>query len=114
MIGSSILIDGTKIKANASSRQSKSSDALEKEIDTIFKESIETDKYEDEIYGDSTPYQIPEELVDKKKRFENIKVAKKKLDEENLKKVNVADNDARIMKHKDDARNLPTIVRLML
>lgn len=104
MIGSSILIDGTKIKANASSRQSKSSDALEKEIDTIFKESIETDKYEDEIYGDSTPYQIPEELVDKKKRFENIKVAKKKLDEENLKKVNVADNDARIMKHKDGSK----------
>jgi hypothetical protein len=32
MIGSSISIDGTKIKANASSRQSKSSDAIEKEM----------------------------------------------------------------------------------
>ncbi|AGF97565.1 Mobile element protein [Methanosarcina mazei Tuc01] len=82
MIGSSISIDGTKIKANASSRQSKNSDSLEKEIDRILKESIETDKYEDEIYGDSTPYQIPEELVDKKKRLEKIKNAKKKLDEE--------------------------------
>jgi transposase len=104
MIGSSISIDGTKIKANASSRQSKSSDALEKEIDKILKESIETDKYEDEIYGDSTPYQIPEELVDKKKRLEKIKIAKKKLDEEKLKKVNVTDNDALIMKHKDGSK----------
>ncbi len=56
LIGSSISIDGTKVKANASPRQSKSSDALKKEIDKILKESIETDKYEDEIYGDSTPY----------------------------------------------------------
>ena len=104
MIGSSISIDGTKIKANASSRQSKNSDSLEKEIDRILKESIETDKYEDEIYGDSTPYQIPEELVDKKKRLEKIKNAKKKLDEEKLKKVNITDNDARIMKYKDGSK----------
>jgi transposase len=104
LIGSSISIDGTKVKANASPRQSKSSDALEKEIDKILKESIETDKHEDEIYGDSTPYQIPEELVDKKKRLEKIKAAKKKLDEEKLKKVNITDNDARIMKHKDGSK----------
>jgi transposase len=75
---------------------------LSKKIDRILKESIETDKYEDEIYGDSTPYQIPEELVDKKKRLEKIKNAKKKLDEEKLKKVNITDNDARIMKHNKD------------
>ncbi|WP_148706196.1 transposase [Methanosarcina siciliae] len=104
MIGSSISIDGTKVKANASSRQSKSSDALEKEIDKILKESIETDKHEDEIYGDSTPYHIPEELVDRKKRLEKIKAAKKKLDEEKLKKINITDNDARIMKHKDGSK----------
>ena len=101
LIGSSISIDGTNVKANTSPRQSKSSDALEKEIDNILKESIETDKYEDEIYGDSTPYQIPEELVNRKKRLEKIKAAKKKLDEEKLKKVNITENDARIMKHWD-------------
>ncbi|MGD9775893.1 MAG: IS1182 family transposase, partial [Methanosarcina sp.] len=48
--------------------------------------------------------QIPEELVDKKKRLEKIKNAKKKLDEEKLKKVNITDNDARIMKHKDGSK----------
>ena len=44
--------------------------AIEKEIDKILRESIETDEHEDEIYGDSTPYRMPEELVDKKYRLE--------------------------------------------
>jgi transposase len=101
LIGSSISIDGTKVKANASPRQSKSSDAIEKEIDKILRESIETDELEDEIYGDTTPYRMPEELVDKKYRLEKIKAAKKKMDEEKLKKVNITDPDAKIMKHKD-------------
>ncbi len=101
LIGSSISIDGTKVKANASSKQSKNSDAIEKEIDKILRESIETDEREDEMYGDSTPYKMPEELVDKKYRLEKIKAAKKKMDEEKLKKINITDPDAKIMKHKD-------------
>jgi len=104
LIGSSISIDGTKVKANASPKQSKSSDAIEKEIDKILRESIETDEREDEIYGDSTPYKMPEELVDKKYRLEKIKAAKKKMDEEKLKKVNITDPDAKIMKHKDGSK----------
>src|SRR5450759_4379036 len=62
-----ISLDGTKIKANASVKQSKDADALDKEIDKILKESIEIDKAEDEMYGDSTPYEMPKELVDKTK-----------------------------------------------
>jgi transposase len=104
LIGSSISIDGTKVKANASPKQSKSSDAIKKEIDKILRESIETDELEDEIYGDSTPYQMPEELVDKKYRLEKIKATKKKMDEEKLKKVNITDTDAKIMKHKDGSK----------
>jgi len=101
LIGSSISIDGTKVKANASPKQSKSSDAIEKEINKIHKESIETDKREDEMDGNSTPYQMPEKMVDKKYRLEKIKAAKKKMDEEKLKKVNIIDPHAKIMKHKD-------------
>jgi len=96
-----ISLDGTKIKANASVKQSKNADALDKEIDKILKESIEIDKAEDEMYGDSTPYEMPKELVNKTKRLEKIKAAKKKLEEEKLEKINVTDNDAKIMKHKD-------------
>ncbi|HJH28683.1 MAG TPA: IS1182 family transposase [Methanosarcinaceae archaeon] len=104
-------IDGTKIKANASVRQSKDADALDKEINKIHKEinkileeSIEIDEEEDEKYGDSTPYQIPEELVDKNKRLAMIQAAKKKLEEQQLNKINVTDNDAKIMKHKDGTK----------
>jgi len=104
LIGSSISIDGTKVKANASPKRSKSSDAIEKEIDKILRESIKIDEREDEIYGDSTPYRMPEELVDKKYRLEKIKAAKKKMDEEKLKKVNITDPDAKIMKHKDGSK----------
>lgn len=104
MISSSISIDGTKVKANASPKQSKSLKYLDKEIDKILRESIEVDKNEDEIYGDSTPYQVPKELANKTKRLEKIKVAKKKLVEEDLKKVNITDNDAKIMKHKDGSK----------
>jgi transposase len=102
-----VSLDGTKVKANASVRQSKDAKALEKEIakihteiDKILNESIEIDKEEDEKYGDSTPYEMPKELLNKTKRLEKIEAAKKKLEEENLKKINVTDNDAKIMKHK--------------
>ncbi len=99
-----ISLDGTKIKANASVKQSKNADALDKEIDRILKESIEIDKAEDEMYGDSTPYQMPKELVNKAKRLEKIIAAKKKLEDEKVDKINVTDNDAKIMKHKDGSK----------
>ena len=102
-----VSIDGTKIKANASVRQSKDADALDKEIkkirkeiDNILSESIEIDKEEDEKFGESTPYEMPKELVNRTRRLEKIEVTKKKLEEEELKKINVTDNDAKIMKHK--------------
>jgi len=102
-----VSLDGTKLKANASVRQSKDAKALDKEIakirkeiDNILNESIEIDKEEDEKYGDSTPYEMPKELVNKTKRLEKIEAAKKKLEEKKLTKINVTDNDAKIMKHK--------------
>jgi transposase len=99
-----ISLDGTKIKASASVKQSKDADALDKEIDRILKESIEIDEAEDEMYGESSPYQIPEELVNKKRRLETILAAKEKLEKKKLDKINVTDNDAKIMKHKDGSK----------
>ncbi len=42
--------------------------------------------------------------MDKKKRLEKIQAAKKKLEEQQLNKINVTDNDAKIMKHKDGTK----------
>ena len=47
---------------------------------------------------------MPKELTDKTKRLEKIQAAKKKLEEEKLTKINVTDNDAKIMKHKDGTK----------
>jgi len=94
-------------------KQSKDADALNKEIDQILKESIEIDEAEDEMYGESSPYQIPEELANKKRRLETIQKAKEKLDEENLDKINVTDNDAKIMKHKDGSKKHRIMAKLL-
>ena len=56
------------------------------------------------MYGESSPYQIPEELANKKRRLEKIQDAKEKLEKENLEKINVTDNDAKIMKHKNGSK----------
>ena len=66
-----IAIDGTKIKANASS----SNLINEKEIQTIrslLKKGIETDKEEDKIFGDKRGDEMPSELKSKKRVRELI------------------------------------------
>ena len=53
----------------------------------------------------SRPYQMPRELMNKKKRMEKIQATKEKLEELKLNKINFTDNDAKIMKYKDGTRN---------
>jgi transposase len=104
LIGSCISLDGTKVKANASPRKSKTPDAIEKAIEKILKESIEHDKMEDELYGDSTPYKVPEELADPKKRKKILEEALKKAEQKKIQKINLTDHDANIMMHKDKSK----------
>jgi hypothetical protein len=42
-----------------------------------------------------------------------IQDAKEKLEEEDLEKINVTDNDAKIMKHKDGSKNHRIIAKLL-
>jgi transposase len=67
---SHLMIDGTKIKANASDEKNISKDALEKldkYIDKIIEEGIKVDEEEDKLYGDRDFHQMPEDLNDKDK-----------------------------------------------
>lgn len=67
-----IAIDGTKIKANASTTNL----INQEEITTIrglLKHGIETDREEDKIYGDKRGHEIPPELTNRKKVHELIK-----------------------------------------
>ena len=61
--GENVYYDGTKIKASASVRNSKTKKKIEKEIEelkkevkTILKEAKEVDEREDALYGDKNPY----------------------------------------------------------
>ena len=102
-----IAFDGTKLKANASIKQTKDKKALQKEmkrvkeeIKKLLKRAEEVDETEDAMYGpDNNGSGIPDEIKDKEYRLKRLQEAKKELEEEKLKKVNVTDTDARLMQN---------------
>lgn len=99
-----IAIDGSKIKANASRNKTFALNELEKKekiIERILQEAEEADKAEDKLYGEKTGYEVPEELRDEEKLLEKIKEAKERIKKEKLKKINMTDPDARMMKKGD-------------
>ncbi len=100
-----IAFDGTKLKANASVRQTREKESLNKEIakitaeiDGLLTRAKEVDEREDLLYGkDSNGSGIPEEIRDKKYRLKKLKEASKQLAEEELNKVNITDPGAHLM-----------------
>ena len=103
-----VAIDGTKIKANASDKQTKSKDDLKKDIDILEKEissfldeAEKIDAEEDTVYGrNKRGDEIPHELAQAKSRKERIEKALKKMKKESSEKINMTDNDAKTMKGK--------------
>ncbi len=82
-----IAIDGTKIKANASSANLVNKEEI-KTIREILKKGIETDKEEDKIYGDKRGDEVPPELTNREKVHEIIqKVRKENKDAKNENKL---------------------------
>ncbi len=83
-------LDGTKIKANASKRQTKGykaikkeHDALSKQIDAFLKEGADVNLTEDLLYGeDKTGDEFPDEIKDRKKRLEKLKQVKEEMEKE--------------------------------
>ena len=101
-----IAFDGTKLKANASVRQSKNSQGLDKEIERIKGEiqkmleaSAKIDELEDKLYPDGDGSEMPKELVKKENRLKKLHAAKEQLESEKLKKINVTDPEAQLMKN---------------
>ena len=100
-----IPFDGTKLKANASLRQTRDRDGLEKEIERIkkkIKEMIEAsakiDELEDKIYPDGDGSEIAEELRKREYRLKKLREAREVLEREKLEKMNVMEPDSRLMK----------------
>jgi transposase len=99
-----IAFDGTKLKANASVRQTRDRDTLEKEIERIKEQmrqaqtSANIDKREDQIYPDGDGSEIAAELRKKEYRLKKLQEAMEVLAREKLEKVNVTDPESRLMK----------------
>lgn len=85
-----LALDGTKIKANASKRQTKDYkaiteeyDALSEQVKNFLKEGASVDHEEDLLYGkDKTGNELPENIREMQKRLETLKQVKEEMEEE--------------------------------
>ncbi len=73
-----ITIDGTKLKANASMNQNRSYREL---VTQILREAEETDRREDELYGDARGDELPEQLRTPEGRRAALEEAKRRIEE---------------------------------
>ena len=85
-----ITIDGTKIKANASMDQNRSYREM---VNEILREAEETDRREDELYGERRGDELPEELRTAEGRREALAEAKRRLEERKGRAVEQNDGD---------------------
>lgn len=100
-----VSIDGTKIKANAANRRTKTRKGYEKwlkrieeEIEKMLKQAKEIEEEEDRQYGeDNRGDELPDQINTKERLREEIKEVMKTLNTDKEKK-NLTDLDARFMK----------------
>lgn len=98
-------VDGTKLEANVSGKQTYSAGRLEKKLTSVeekiadlLAQADEIDAQEDAEFGDASGDEIPEELRDLKRRKEKLLAAKKALEETGRQSVAATDLDSRLMK----------------
>ncbi|MGZ6617864.1 MAG: transposase [Solirubrobacteraceae bacterium] len=80
-----ITIDGTKIKANASMDQNRSYREL---VTEILREAEETDRREDELYGEKRGDELPEQLRTPEGRRQALEDAKRRIEERKGRAIN--------------------------
>ena len=68
-----VAVDSTKFAANASLAQNRTAEGLRQEAARIIEEAIETDRREDELYGEKRGDELPEELADPRTRQARIR-----------------------------------------
>jgi transposase len=98
-----LVIDSTKLRANASSRKSKTKEqyeqwlsSIENQTKEILAQADDADKEEDEKYGDKRGDELPEEINTKSKLKKRLEEAIAQLKEGE--KQNFTDPDAKIIK----------------
>jgi transposase len=108
-----VFSDGSKIRANASVKNSKKKEQIEKEIEMLKKEvkimleeAEEVDAKEDALYGDKNPYTGEGKASSLLKKIENLKKLEKvnELFDGKKEKINTTDCDAQIMQFSDKTK----------
>ena len=91
-------VDGTKVKGNATRRQTFDEKGLERLMKKVD-EAIEELEAQCEAGESGCEVRLPQELVDKRKRREQVEQALKEVQaEDGPKRVNLTDRDAKLMK----------------
>jgi transposase len=98
-----LIIDSTKLRANASSRRTKTKEqyeqwlaGIEQKVKEVLLQADDTDKEEDEKYGDDRPDELPNEINTKEKLKSKIKEVIEQLKEGE--KQNLTDADAKVIR----------------
>ena len=100
-----LILDSTKIKANASGNRVIRADKYDeklKSIDDYLKNAQAQDSEEDKIYGkEFTGQELPQELHSKSKRLEKLKRIIQQAKGQNLNYINTTDPEAKYIKDSD-------------
>jgi len=99
-----LIIDSTKLKANASADKSKTREQymqwlerIESDVKGMLQEAEQTDSNEDEQYGNNRGDELPEELRSKQKLKDKIQQALQSV-KKDRERINLNDNEAKFMK----------------
>ena len=99
-----LIIDSTKLKANASADKSKTKEQyeqwlerIESDVKGMLQEAEQTDSNEDAQYGNNRGDELPEELRSKQKLKDKIQQALQ-LIKKDKDRINLTDNEAKYMK----------------
>jgi transposase len=101
-----LILDGTKLKANASADRSKNKEQYDQwmeridgDIKNMLDEAARVDEQEDKEYGDKRGDELPEELHSKQKLREKIRQVQQQM-KSDKERINLTDPDARFIKNK--------------
>ena len=101
-----VAIDGTKIKANASTRRSVGYEKISEreqhwrsEVERLLNQAQQTDQEEDQRFGAGQPADpLPDDLANAQKRLQRLQQAKRELEQEAKEQLQAAINDLPLRK----------------
>ena len=100
-----VSLDGTKIEANVSGKNTFKKERLDNELEcinkkitSILEQAEKEDIEEDKLYGDTRVNELPQALKNAENRKKLLEAAQKKLEESDRETICVTDPESRVMK----------------